>query len=151
MDTEDWPSKKLRSHFPLIKKKNAQNPGSFDAFWKRKKASGVAEWCNVELFLLLSGGKKEMGKSDRDLKHPCECKGLGWLRLWRVSLSFSQSLSSYLPPFALFINQPFIKQKQLPALPKRWIDTFDKRTEYLPPLPSASSLHGNEGKSSCTV
>lgn len=53
-------------------------------------------------------------------------------------LFFSIVLS---PAAALFINQPFIKQKQLPALPKRCIDNLDTKTEYLPSLPSTSARH----------
>ena len=60
--------------------------------------------------------------------------------LWSVSLSF------FLPIFpstsvALFINQLFIKQKQLPALPKSCINNLDTKTEYLPSLPSTLAKH----------
>lgn len=90
--------------------------------------------------------EKQMGKtsfnSDKSrqgpYRYPCVWKGLRWQRLWSVSLSSSLSLSSYLP---LFINQPFIKQKQLPALPKRCIDNLDMKTECLPSLPSTSAPH----------
>lgn len=56
--------------------------------------------------------------------------------------SFFLSVLIFLSPsVALFINQPFIKQKQLPALPKRCIDNLDTKTEYLPSLPSTSAHH----------
>lgn len=58
----------------------------------------------------------------------------------RMSPSFPVSifLSTSVAPF---INQPFIKQKQLPALPKSCIDNLDIKTEYLPSLPSTSASH----------
>lgn len=42
---------------------------------------------------------------------------------------------------ALLINQPFIKQKELPALPKSCIDNIDIKTEHLPSLPSTPADH----------
>lgn len=58
------------------------------------------------------------------------------------------SLSTPSPAAALFINQAFIKQKRLPALPKRCIDNPDTKTKYLPsftPLPRRGIVHGNGG------
>lgn len=58
----------------------------------------------------------------------------GGVFLFSVPIFFS-------PSIAALINQPFIKQKQPPALPKRCIDNLDMKTEYLPSLPSTSASH----------
>lgn len=76
-------------------------------------------------------------------------RALRRLRLWRDPLSIVASLSA-----ALFINQAFIKEKQLPAQPKRQVDNPDTKTEPSPASPSTSASHCAliiEGKSYCNI
>lgn len=89
------------------------------------------------------GGKKVLiqTKEDRDLLNIHVCVQEAEAALECFSFFFPPSLSSPSPSVAPFINQPFIKQKQLPALPKRCIDNLDMKTEYLPSLPSTSAQH----------
>lgn len=90
-----------------------------------------------------TNGKKTGFNSDKGRQglytYLCVCRGVEIAQALE-SFSFFLSVSIFLSPSAApFINQPFIKQKQLPALPKRCIDNLDMKTEYLPSLPSISA------------
>lgn len=80
---------------------------------------------------------------------PHPCRALRHFGLMRAPTAIVPSLSG-----TLFINQPCIKEKQLPAQPKSYVDNVDTKTEHLQASPSTSVSHCAsiiEGKSYCNI
>lgn len=138
MDTDDCPDTEqqfLHSHIPLIKKPSSKLQVLLMLFreekvWLNDAMPSCSRSCQTKQ-MAKSGSNSDKGRQGRRT-YPCVCRKF---RLSSVPLSFLFVSIFPSPSVAPFINQPFIKQKQLPALPKRCRDNLDMKTEYLPSLP----------------
>lgn len=141
MDTDDCPDTEqqfLHSHIPLIKKPSSKLQVLLMLFreekvWLNDAMPSCSRSCQTKQ-MAKSGSNSDKGRQGRRT-YPCVCREVQTLE---CSSFFSLCLFSCIfpsPSVAPFINQPFIKQKQLPALPKRCRDNLDMKTEYLPSLP----------------